>query len=116
MNNTYWAGNRVAGGRNMSDMYNLVNGLIPFTGECDKSAPKLERLRKACNVYYNALNNGCYAGFSQTFKVSGKVYTMGYQHSAMGRALTHELEALNTVETKLDALVMAAAEEAGFLR
>ena len=116
MSNTYWAGNRVVGGRNMSDMYKLVNGLIPFTGECDKSTPKLERLRKACNVYYNALNNGSYAGFAQTFKVGGKAYIAGWRYSFTGRALTHELEALNTVETKLDALVMAAAEEAGFLR
>ncbi len=63
---TYWNGEGKAQAK-----YDVLHKQIPYEGECPKDRPKLERLRKAANAYYQLYNNGNFSAFTRIFGVSG---------------------------------------------
>lgn len=104
---TYW--NRT---RKQSALAEKVQKLIPSDGSCPANKPDLERLRKAANAYYDALNNGRYTNFRNIFGVGGKAYVEAYNRIFMKAYRSPEMLAvLEKVESKLDTLVADAAVE-----
>lgn len=53
MEKSFWNNNH-----ELSGLYEEVSKKIPMMGECEKGNPKLEKLRKAVNLYYEVMNNG----------------------------------------------------------
>ena len=73
---SFWKNNH-----ELSALYAVLNEKIPAFGSCDKKSPKLEKLRKASNLYYEVMNNGginTMHGFKATF---------GYSASYVRRAI-----------------------------
>ncbi len=101
--NTYWNSN----GRHQT-MLVALEKLIPDVGSVEhpKTNKKLEKLRKACNVYYDLYNNGLCnykANFSKVFGVSSKKFNKGF-----GK---YTEEMYKFVELQMDKIILEAFEE-----
>lgn len=102
MENTYWNNKGV-----YESLVKQLEKRIPVMGECDKRLPKLERLRKAINLYYALYNNGgCnYASaISRFFGIRCSEFVKVFDCS-------HE-PTEKKIEAKMDQLIMDAAIEA----
>lgn len=85
-------------------VYSNLHKLIPSSGACSSRDPKLERLRKAGNAYYQLFNNGNASMFSRIFGVSGR--------SVLDAACSSvETTPRHVVEKCLDEMILAAAHE-----
>lgn len=106
---TYWNGK---GER--QDLVEKMERLIPGSGKADK--PKLERLRKAINCYYDLYNNGLYNRASEFRLVYGISIKRDFNScSFTGYASPDILGKLRLVEKTLTKIMVEAAEEQGEL-
>jgi hypothetical protein len=101
--NTYWDGNG-----KYQKTYEQLHKLIPATGEVEgKGNRALERLRKYVNAYYDLFNNG---GCNRAQAISR------YFPGALRFARDRRWDRAKTItEPKIDAVIVAAAVEQGFI-
>lgn len=91
-------------------LYDLLANKIPNFGECAPEFPKLERLRKAANCYYDLYNNGL-CNRATEFR---KIFGFGGMTIVRARFTDYEFK-MTVLEAKMDKIIMAAAKEAGLL-
>lgn len=99
------------------DLYNKVVKFVPTMGECPKDKPKLERLRRAANCYYDLFNNGLGNRAGEFRRMFGFSPRKAYPCPRYGyRDIDFENEEMNTsLNETLDRLIVAAAIETGVL-
>ena len=99
---TYWNSR----GTHQTLIIELQN-LIPTEGKCSTKTPKLEKLRKAINAYYDLYNNGgcnLTAQIRASFGVGKTDFNSDYVPTAQA--------AIDKIEQVMDELVWDAAPEA----
>lgn len=98
----YWDGNGT-----YQTVYEQLKALVPVSGSVNRpySNKALERMRIAANCYYDLYNNGlCNRArqFAKIFKMSSVPYRSDYwNHTTYSEVL----------DAKMDAIILAAAEE-----
>jgi hypothetical protein len=116
--NTYWNGKG-----EQQEIAEKVCKLIPTEGECDASFPKLERLRKIVQAYYDLYNNGGRNRSKEIRKYFGsglKAFNDGDQDPASIKTANEFIIRTEAVVTKavIEAAkeaAIASAKEAGIL-
>lgn len=101
LKNTYW--NNTGKWQHTADQ---LHGLLPREGAVAGKA--LEKFRKAANAYYDLFNNGRCINFKRIFGVRGKALLENMQY-ARGLAAVQ----METVESVMDKIILAAAKEQG---
>ena len=107
LTNTYWNGN----GR-FQELYNRLYKLIPHSGPCAQ-LPKLERLRKVGNAYYQLFNNGTASPIARLTGVLGSVIVPRRANEWKYSMKERQAE-LELLEQAVDTVVIAAAQEQGW--
>lgn len=100
LDKSYWNSN----GKHQKT-YNALTKLIPPYGECPADSPKLERLRRAANTYYQLYNNGRASAASRIFGVAASRALEALENDATAS------QTIEAIEAKLDSFIMEAAEE-----
>ncbi len=112
--NSYWNGKGTH-----KELADALRKLIPMSGPVPNARknPKLEKYRKACNVYYDLFNNGLCnraAEFRHVFGFSPKHLYTRWQNGHL-RIQFQDEEMNARMNATLDLIILAAAEEQGLL-
>lgn len=97
----YWAGTGTYQALN-----DKLHALIPSDGECPKDQPKLEKLRRATNCYYDMYNNGL-CNRAAEFR---RVFGFG------GSQIARHLQRTPELEEAMDSIILAAGLEQGLCK
>ncbi len=112
---TYWNNN----GKHQA-IVDQLGKLIPDSGECPKTAPKLEIFRQASNCYHDFYNNALCNRFAEFKKVfdftpKGMVERWDDEISQLLFELKREIffgpENMAALEAKMDSIILEAATE-----
>jgi len=113
--NTYWNNN----GKHQA-IVGQLNKLIPDSGECPKTAPKLEIFRQAANCYHDFYNNALCNRVDEFKEVFGFIPD-GFFYSfdddfrrvidGFDRERFFSVENESLLESKIDSIILEAATE-----
>lgn len=112
---TYWNSNGA-----LQALSNKLSKMIPTSGTCPNDKPKLEKFRRAANLYYQLHNNGAFTAYrdenngkSRYDSISGMFRFASNNLNVMtagnDRARTYRI----MLEEKMTEIIKAAAKEAG---